>query len=153
VNENGRIRQVLSIDTIFELLSRCEITFASVDGRFLEHLPPGTESYEIKGGIDLFNWTKTDYDWIVTNHPFKDLTKWLKKAFDVASNVVFLIPLSKLYSSLPRMDAVFAYGGIEEILYLGSGRAIGFDIGFPFAAIHFCKDYHGCPIHVKRRTN
>jgi len=44
-----------------------------------------------------------------------------------------------LFSSAPRMKLVKQYGGIKEIFCLGTGRDIGFDIGFPFAAIHFQK--------------
>lgn len=38
------------------------------------------------------------------------------------------------------------YGGCREILHVGTGRDIGFDIGFPFGALHFAKDYRG-PIY------
>lgn len=112
------------------------------DGAFLDALPPGSEWCEIRDGIDFFDYDKK-VKWIVTNPPFGGLTRWMEKSFSVADNVVFLMPLSKLYSSVPRMDLLREYGGVKTILYLGSGRGIGFDIGFPFGAIHFVKDYKG----------
>jgi len=112
------------------------------DGAFLEVLPDGTEWCEITHGRDFFD-VESCYDWIVTNPPFSNMTDWMRHSFDLASNVVFLIPLSKLFSSAPRMSLVREYGGIRKVLYLGSGRQIGFDIGFPFGAVHFEKDYTG----------
>lgn len=112
------------------------------DGAFLSCMPPNTLWCEISKGKDFLKF-EDKVDWIITNPPFEELTLWMKHAFDVAQHVVFLIPLSKLFSSAPRMELVRIYGGIKTILYLGSGRKIGFDIGFPFGAIYFQKDYVG----------
>ncbi len=118
------------------------------NGVFLKYLPETTEWCEIAKGRDFFQRTDK-VDWIVTNPPFEHLTNWMEKSFDIAANVVFLIPLSKLFSSAPRMQQVFNYGGIREMLYLGTGRSIGFDIGFPFAAVWFQRDYKG-PTYISR---
>lgn len=67
-------------------------------------------------------------------------------AFKLAENVVFVLPISKIFSSAPRLNQIKEYGGIRTMVYLGTGRSIGFDIGFPFAAMHFQKNYTG-PIH------
>lgn len=111
-------------------------------GAFLKALPGGTDWCEVRGGRDFFDY-QDKVDWIVTNPPFGGLTSWMEKSFSVAENVVFLIPLSKLFSSVPRMRLVKHYGGIKTVLYLGSGRWIGFDIGFPFGAVHFARNYDG----------
>lgn len=111
-------------------------------GAFLAALPEGTDWCEISEGVDFFQHTGV-YDWIVTNPPFEHMTDWLRHAFDLSQNVLFVIPLSKLYSSVPRMQLVKKYGGVRETLYLGSGRSIGFDIGFPFGAVWFQRDYRG----------
>ena len=107
-------------------------------GVFYDQLPPGTDWCEITEGRDFFEYT-APVDWIVTNPPFGDLTRWLEHSFEVAQNIVFVIPLSKLFSSAPRLEIVRSYGSVRELLYLGRGRSIGFDIGFPFAGIHFVK--------------
>lgn len=112
------------------------------EGVFLEFLPEGTTWCEIQRGVDFFDFTDP-VEWIVTNPPFEELTRWMERAFKVSNNVVFLMPLSKLYSSVPRLQLVREYGGVRTILYFGSGRKIGFDIGFPFGAIHFQRGYSG----------
>lgn len=111
-------------------------------GVFFDLLPPGTEWCELADGRDFFTHTGK-YRWIVTNPPFEELTRWMEHAFTLADNVVFVIPLSKYFSSAPRIEACEKYGGVRETLYLGRGRSIGFDIGFPFGAVHFARDYKG----------
>jgi len=115
---------------------------AKGSGVFLKYMPQDTDWCEINEGRDFFKY-QNHVDWIITNPPFSNLTQWMIKSFELSDNVVFLIPISKLFSSVPRMKLVKQYGGIREIYYLGSGRDIGFDIGFPFAAIHFQRNYCG----------
>lgn len=112
------------------------------EGSFLEFLPEGTEWCEISEGKDFENFDGS-VSWIVTNPPFEELTKWMEKSFSISENVVFLVPLSKIFSSAPRMELIRDWGGIKTVLYLGRGREIGFDIGFPFGAFHFQRDYRG----------
>ncbi len=111
-------------------------------GVFLGALSGGTEWCEIDMGRDFLEWTEP-VDWIVTNPPFSFLTAVMRQCFEVARHTVLLVPMSKIYSSEPRMELVRDVAGIEEQLYLGSGRAIGFDIGFPFAAMKFTRGYRG----------
>lgn len=109
---------------------------------FYNELPNGTLWCEIEDGYDFFEF-KDKVDWIVTNPTWSNLTEVMEHAFSIADNTVLLIPLSKLYSSPPRLKLVRKVAGIREQLILGSGRDIGFDIGFPMAAIHFQSGYHG----------
>ena len=111
-------------------------------GVFLKHMPPGTEWCEINKGRDFFAWDKP-VDWIITNPPFSNMTRVFEHAFKFSQNCVFVIPISKYWSSAPRLEAVARYGGLVEIAHLGRGRDIGFDIGFPFAAMHFKYGYNG----------
>lgn len=115
---------------------------AKGEGAFLEAMPSGTRWCEIDQGIDFFEW-RDPVRWIVTNPPYSTLTRWMEHAFGLAENVVFLVPLSKLFNSPPRMKLVARYGNIREVLYLGSGRSIGFDQGFAFGAIWFKRGYGG----------
>lgn len=112
------------------------------DGAFHRHLPDGSPWCEIAEGRDFFAY-REPADWIITNPPFSNLTQVFEHAFGLAAQCVFLIPISKFYSSAPRLRLAQAYGGLKEILHLGAGRDIGFDIGFPFAAMHFVRDYRG----------
>lgn len=97
---------------------------------------------EISLGKDFLKY-EHEVDWIITNPPFEELTKMMDKAFSLALHTVFLIPISKYFSSSPRIKLARGYGGVKEILHVGTGRDIGFDIGFPFAAMHFEKGYRG----------
>ena len=117
------------------------------DGAFYDYLPSGTHWCEIEKGRCFFDY-KSDVDWIVTNPPFSNLTDVMRHCFKISNNTVLLVPLSKVYSSVPRMELVRAVAGIKEQFILGAGRAIGFDIGFPFAAIHFVRGYSGTTLNT-----
>lgn len=125
----------------FRPAGRCLEPFRG-DGSFYQHLPEGSGWCEISDGRDFFDWQEP-VDWIVTNPPFSNLTQVYAHAFALADNCVFLIPVSKHFSSQPRLMLARAYGGLRTILHVGAGRSIGFDIGFPFAAMHFQRGYHG----------
>jgi len=115
------------------------------EGAFFDHLPGNPKWCEISLGIDFFSCNES-VDWIITNPPFSNLTNVFEHAFEISDNCVFLIPISKYWSSMPRLKLAKKYGGLKEILHVGTGRQISFDLGFPFAALHFKKGYAG-PIH------
>lgn len=112
------------------------------DGAFFQHLPEGADWCELSKGKDFFAYHQK-VDWIVTNPPFSNLTEVFRHAFHIARNSVFLIPISKFWSSQPRIALAREYAGLAEIAHVGTGRNIGFDIGFPFAAMHFKRGYVG----------
>jgi hypothetical protein len=97
---------------------------------------------EVEEGRDFLGWTE-QVDWIITNPPYSNLTEVMARCFEVASRTVLLVPMSKVYSSAPRLELVRDLAGIEEQLVLGAGRDIGFDSGFPFAAMLFTRGYRG----------
>lgn len=125
----------------FRPVGRCLEPFKG-GGAFLEALPDGSDWCEIEEGRDFFQYGQR-VDWLVTNPPFSSLTAVFEHAFEVSDNCVFLIPISKYWSSAPRLEAVGRYGGLAEILHMGRGRAIGFHTGFPFGAMHFKRGYRG----------
>lgn len=122
----------------FNPTGRCLEPFRG-DGAFFKHLPAGTDWCEIEDGKDFFE-CNGEYDWIVTNPPFSSLTQVFKHSFTLSKNCVFLVGIR---SSKPRLDLAKNYGGLKEILHVGTGRQIGFDLGFPFAALHFQQGYQG----------
>ena len=61
----------------------------------------------------------------------------------MSENVVLLIPLQKLWKSKTNENMVNEYGGIKEIVYMGTGNRHGFPVGFPVGAVHFQKGYSG----------
>lgn len=115
------------------------------DGAFYDHLPENSRWCEITEGLDFFDFNES-VDWIITNPPFSNLTQVFEHAFNISEQCVFLIPISKFFSSAPRLALAKEYGGLYEMLHVGTGRQIGFNIGFPFAAMKFVKGYDG-PIH------
>lgn len=116
-------------------------------GAFFKHLPDNARWCEISRGVDFFTFSEP-VDWIITNPPFSNLTHVFEHAFQISNNCVFLIPISKYWSSMPRLQLARQYGGLKEILHVGTGRQIKFNLGFPFAALHFVKDFTG-PISEK----
>lgn len=97
---------------------------------------------EIADGSDFLEWTKS-VDWIITNPPYSIYDQFLKKAFDVAENVVFLVPISKAFKSDNTQKMILEYGGLKEILYMGSGRKHKFPFGFPIGCLHYQKGFVG----------
>jgi hypothetical protein len=112
------------------------------DGAFYDLLPAGSDFCELKDGKDFFNWSGS-VDWIVSNPPYSIFPEWLDHSFAVAANIVYLIPIAKVFNSFGIMKRTATWGGIREIFVIGSGRSIGFPFGFALGAIHFQKGYQG----------
>lgn len=112
------------------------------DGAFYKHMPEGTEYCEITEGKDFFSY-HNKVDWIVGNPPYSIFYNWLVHSFDVADNIVYLLPVAKVFGSYRVFTTIKKYGGIKEIYLLGSGRSLGFEFGFAVAAVHFQRNYQG----------
>lgn len=111
------------------------------NGAFAD-LMPGCDWCEIRDGRDFYEW-KEPVDWIVSNPPYSIFLPWLKHSMSVANDIVYVIPISKVWHSALVIDAVRRWGGIVEIRVLGSGRRIGFPFGFACGAVHFRKTHGG----------
>jgi hypothetical protein len=111
-------------------------------GAFHKYMPEGSLYCEIQEGIDFYTFDKK-VDWIISNPPFSEYDTFLKKAFEVSLNVVFLIPLYKTFKSKKQQNLVNDYGGLKEILIIGSGSEIGFNMGFLCGCVYYKKDYKG----------
>lgn len=112
------------------------------DGAFMQYLPQNTAWYEITEGRDFFAHAGA-YDWIITNPPYSNLTDWMRHAFSMADNVVFFLPLSKIFSSAPRLALIEEYGAMKNIIHFGPGRCVGLNLGFPMGSVHFKRGYSG----------
>ncbi len=121
------------------------------DGAFYNNFfePDGIDSNcewkdwcEIDEGRDFFNYNKNT-DWIITNPPYSIYDKFLLKAFEVADNVVFLVPLAKAFKSQKIDREIEKYGGLKEIVMLGGGGKIGFPFGFPCGCLYYKRGYKG----------
>ncbi len=97
---------------------------------------------EIADGIDFLDWNKK-VDWIITNPPFSIYDVFLQKAFSIADNVLFFVPIAKAFKSNKVQQMVIEYGGLKEIVYMGGGSKHGFAFGFPVGCLHYQRNYKG----------
>ena len=120
-------------------------------GAFYNNFPKNVkkEWCEIKEGIDFFEYNK-QVDWIISNPPFSILDDFFEHSFKLSKNVVFLIPLSKLFSSFYRIDNVLNYGKIVSIDIISAGKC-GFPFGFPVCSVHIKEGYEGETLITKWR--
>jgi len=109
-------------------------------GAFLQYMPDA-DWCEISEGKDFFDYNDK-VDWIITEPPFSIFTKFLIHAFEIADNVVFLIPLNKIFRNWATMREVIAYGGIKT-MWIIHPALCGFDFRFPMGAIYFKRGYKG----------
>jgi hypothetical protein len=82
-------------------------------------------------------------DWIISNPPYSIFLDWLRHSMTLAPDIVYLIPLFKVWQSEKVMRAIQEWGGLRETLIVGSGRKIGFPTGFSIGAVHFQRGWHG----------
>ena len=102
-----------------------------------------TDWCEIDEGKCFFEYDKK-VDWIITNPPYSIFKEVLPKMLEVSDNMVIVIPVNKLLSSMPRLiDIKRAGHNIKRIHYLGSGRQLNFPFGFPVAVVHTQRGYEG----------
>ena len=118
-------------------------------GSFFNNLPANTFYCEITEGIDFLT-CEQKVDWIITNPPFSIFDLFLLKSFELADNVVFFCPLNKVFKSKKIDQAIKEYGGIKEVIHMGTGGQHGFPFGFPVGCIHYQRDYQG-PITYTRK--
>lgn len=109
-------------------------------GAFLKYLP-NADWCEIKEGRDFFDYDK-HVDWIVTNPPYSIFNQFLKHSFELADNVIFLMPVAKVLKSWEIISMIRGYGGIKA-MWLVPANKCGFFFGFPAAAVYFKKDWKG----------
>lgn len=111
------------------------------EGAFYNLLPPGSDWCEITKGRDFYDYNH-NVDWIVTNPPYSDFDKFMERSFSLADNVVFLVPVAKVFKSWGTMMQIKKYGGIVSVWFVPAGRC-GFPFGFPAGAFHFKRGYTG----------
>jgi hypothetical protein len=113
------------------------------DDAILKHLPAGAMWCEIEKGRDFFRFDEL-VDWIITNPPFSKLRDFLRHAFRISRNVVFLIPARNLFSGYGTVrEAVNAGLRMKNIRWYGTGASLGFPMGNAIAAIHWERGYAG----------
>ena len=112
-------------------------------GAFYEQYPENVkkEWCEIEKNKDFFDFNK-HVDWIISNPPYSIFNEVAKHSYEIADNVVYLMPLCKACSSFRRIKMLENYGGVKEIYYFNSSKC-DFPFGFPCAAIWAKRGYKG----------
>lgn len=115
-------------------------------GAFYDQYPNSVEKdwCEIDDGRDFFDYEEK-VDWIITNPPYSILDEVLEHSFKIADNVVYLVPISKIFTSLKRIRSILNFGNIKEIHVISASKC-GFPFGFPACAIWFKRGYKGSTI-------
>ena len=94
-------------------------------GNFYKYMPKTKDYCEITENRDFLKYNKK-VDWIITNPPYSIYDEFLIKAFEIADNIVFLVPLGKAFKSRKIDNYIVKYGGLKEIVFIGSGGKVGF---------------------------
>lgn len=111
-------------------------------GAFYDQYPQCHKFWcEIKDGKDFFDYT-APVNWIVSNPPYSKFTEVMKHSYEIADNIVYLIPLNKIVSSWGRCLDLDNYGGVKKIWIFPAGKA-NFPFGFPACAVWIQKGYKG----------
>ena len=109
---------------------------------FYNALPLPKDWCEITEGRDFLEYEGA-VDWIITNPPYSIYDAFLGKAFSVADNVVFFVPIAKAFKSMTIERQVRKYGGLKEIVLMGGGSSYGFAFGFPVGCLYYKRNYRG----------
>ena len=112
------------------------------DGAFFRHLPANAEWCEIEQGRDFFLWTEP-VDWLIGNPPYAVFSDWLRHSFTLAHDIVYLIPVNKVFNSYTMMRDIAAWGGVREVYTIAAGSTIRFPVGFAVGAVHLQRGYRG----------
>ena len=90
-------------------------------GAFYNNYPEHNKKHysEIDEGLDFFDFNNK-VDWIISNPPYSLYTEVMRHSYELAENIVYLIPLSKLVSSMGRIRELKRYGGIKKTVDFAS---------------------------------
>ena len=108
-------------------------------GNIYKELPEPKDWCEIRKGKDFFVYNK-QVDWIITNPPFTNVEHFMRHAFKLADNVVFILPAHKPFASWERMKLIKNYGGIVELILI-KGQECNFPFRYPYGIFYFKKGY------------
>lgn len=111
-------------------------------GAFHGLLPPESPWCEITDGRDFFDWSEP-VDWVIGNPPYSLTRNWFRHSYEIATNLVYLIPLRNLFSGYGFIRELCEYGGIVEIRLYGTGGRLGFPMGNAVGAVHARRAFHG----------
>lgn len=110
-------------------------------GAFMPYLPSDADWCEIADGRNFYDYHQS-VDWIVTNPPYSDFDRFFEHSLVVSDNIVFLVPIGKMFKSMGTLRRILGWGGFVEVHALTSSL-IGFPFGFPSAVYWLKRGYTG----------
>lgn len=112
------------------------------NGVFYDLLPHGAMWCEIERGVDFYTWQE-HVDWIVGNPPYSHYSAWMRHSMSVGTNIVYVMPVYKVFASDKFLRELFSWGGIVHIRRYGTGTDWKFPFGHALSAVHYKKGYSG----------
>jgi hypothetical protein len=97
---------------------------------------------EILEGSDFFE-NNYKYDWIIGNPPYSIFSTWMKHSYEIAKNIVYLLPTFKIFNALGLIRMYKENGWIKHIRVYDVGKHIDWSRGRPIVAVWFQKEYIG----------
>lgn len=116
-------------------------------GAIYDLLPPGSMWCEIDEGRNFFDFTD-QIDWIISNPPYDQTRAFMRHAFKLARNIVFLVPARNIVSGYGTVREMCGWGGLVEIRWYGTGSKLGFPMGNAIAAFHWRRGHNGDMRHT-----
>jgi len=121
-----------------KLLDPC----CGLNGVFYNLMPEGSEYCDIQLGKNFFDY-KDKADWIISNPPYSIFKDWMTHSYEVADNIVYLLPMFKVFNALGLVRIYKNNGWIKHIRIYDTGRDIEWSRSRPIAAVYFKKGYTG----------
>jgi len=112
------------------------------EGAFYKSIPQGSYWCEIRQGKDFFDFNKK-VDWIIGNPPYSIFDRWLMHSYDIADNIVYLVPTYKIFNPLGIIRMIKSRGHVKHLRIYDVGRKIPWARGRPIAAAYIKKGYYG----------
>lgn len=103
-------------------------------------LIPNCHWCEIDEGKDFYDWNEK-VDWIISNPPYSGMREFILHSFKFADNIVYLVPVWKVFMAFGLQKSIREFGGIKEIRWYGTGSKLGFPMGNGIGAVHWKRNY------------
>lgn len=110
-------------------------------GAFTDQLPDAAWC-EIEDGRDFFGW-REPVSWVIGNPPYSMTRPWFRHSYEIADNLLYLVPLRNVFSGYGFIREIHDFGGIREIRVYGTGGKLGFPMGNAIGAFHVERGFDG----------
>ncbi len=117
---------------------------AGLNKIFYENYPPNSKKdwCEIQSNKNFFEYHEKS-DWIISNPPYSIFHEWMKHSYEVADNIVYLLPTFKVFNALGLCRLYKEKGWIKHIRLYDTGKKIEWSRSRPIVAAYFKKGYDG----------